>query len=215
MFKKILFTILAVGIAFCVYAEDEIPNFEEDSVPIINNEFRLVRDDVDDLEAVDTATGTRLDTLEAEPHVVVQIVYAQSGEVVAITGNIPSDDTKPRNTEGTEVMTLAITPTSATNRLRFEMVMCVACTTSEDRTTLALFQDSTVDAIAAVQAVPNITAVEAIPFPHNMVAGTISSTTFKVRIGSVTNNATLNGEAGTRKLGGIMASNMTITEYEV
>lgn len=131
------------------------------------------------------------------------------------TGVIPNDDTIPQNTEGNEFITLAYTPTSATNRLQIRAFMYVS-TSLQDSSTMALFQDTTADALAATKTTsgyggaPNTIALE-----HDMVAGTTSSTTFKIRCGATAGTTYLNSDAnsGARKLGGVASSRLTIMEY--
>ena len=148
----------------------------------------------------------------------VQVVAYQTGAVATGTGTIPSDDTIPQNTEGDEYMTLAITPTSATNKLRIDVTLQVANSNTASVIYGALFQDSTADAIASSFGGRNATAgaqVE-ISFTHYMTAGTTSSTTFKVRAGSfLAGTTTLNGLAGSRIHGGVMASSIIISEIQV
>jgi len=48
-----------------------------------------------------------------------------------------------------------------------------------------------------------------------MTAGTTSATTFKFRVGINSGTFTFNGYSGGRKLGGVAASSMTITEIAV
>jgi len=57
---------------------------------------------------------------------VVQMVSTQTGALQTDTTTIPADDTIPQNTEGFEVMTLAITLKSATNKLEIDVVANVA-----------------------------------------------------------------------------------------
>ena len=149
---------------------------------------------------------------------IVQIVNVQDGAVATGTTIIPLDDTIPQNTEGDEYMSLAITPTSATNILQIDVVAHAANSNNLSSTqSAALFQDSTTDAIAAAisgrNAVAN--ASSEIAFTHRMVAGTTNTTTFKLRIGSSTaGTTTFNGASGSRLFGGVMASSMTITEIQ-
>src|SRR3990167_11416304 len=78
----------------------------------------------------------------------VQVVNTQTGAVATGTTVLPNDDTIPQNTEGDEYMTLAITPTNASNKLRIEVV--VQCSGSLlALAAMALFQDSTANALAA------------------------------------------------------------------
>ena len=115
----------------------------------------------------------------------VQMQYATTTTSGSGTTTIPYDDTIPQNTEGSEMMTVSITPDDATNLLIIDAFVpdCVASTGVN--TIFALFQDSTADALQATAT--NIALNTAYPssmvLRHIMVAGTTSSTTFKLRYG--------------------------------
>ncbi len=147
--------------------------------------------------------------------VVVQVVQTETGAVATGTALIPLDDTIPQNTEGTQFMSLAITPTNASNKLRIDVTAVFACSVLQTFIGVALFQDSTANALAAViqevfVADGNVTAT----FSHYMTAGTTNATTFKVRIGANggASTITFNGRVAGRLYGGAMASSITITE---
>lgn len=144
---------------------------------------------------------------------VVQVVNTQTGAVATGATSIPLDDTIPQNTEGDEYMTLAITPTSATNKLRIDVVW-FGSVASASEITVALFQDSTANALAATSSVQvTATGRSIITLTHYMTAGTTSATTFKVRAGpNAGATLTFNGMSGTRLYGGAAASSITITE---
>lgn len=151
------------------------------------------------------------------PHTsgIVQIVNVQSSSFVSCTTKMPCDDTVPQKTEGTEVMTLAITPTSATNKLKIEVIVQYATQTNNDEAAMALFQDTTADALkAGMGGLGNYTIRGPMTLTHYMTAGTTSETTFKVRMGAVTGNAGFNGITA-RRFGGVCASSITITEIKV
>lgn len=145
---------------------------------------------------------------------VVQVVNFQTGAVATGTATIPGDDSVPQNTEGTEFMTLAITPKSAGNTLKIDVVFCVGVSTA--RTPIvALFQDSTAAALAAAwETCSGSPSVAVIAFTHYMTAGVAGTpTTFKVRAGpDAAATITFNGISGGRIFGGVMASSITITE---
>jgi len=148
---------------------------------------------------------------------VVQSVTTQDGAVATGTTIIPKDDTIPQNTEGDEYLSATITPTSATNILRIEFVLNLASgATTFTGTTAALFQDSTADALAATWAARDSTAADArgvASLRYEMVSGTVSPTTFKVRAGTPgAGTTTVNGEAAGRLYGGVYYSSITITE---
>lgn len=146
---------------------------------------------------------------------VVQVVNFQTGAVATGTTSIPHDDTIPQNTEGDEYMTLAITPKSASNKLIIDVIF-QGTMTANGPVTVALFQDSTANALAAVAQHPgSASIVQSIALRHNMTAGTTSATTFKVRAGAAgAATTTFNGASGGRKFGGVSASSITITEIK-
>lgn len=149
--------------------------------------------------------------VQASSAKVIQVVNVQSGAVATGTTIIPSDDTIPQITEGTEYITLAITPTSATSKLLIQVVW-MGSTTSPS-CTIALFQDATANALAATISSAPASQLTTLPLNYFMTAGTTSSTTFRLRFGS--SNAattTTNGQAGGRFYGGVSSTSMTITE---
>ena len=146
---------------------------------------------------------------------IVQIVNTQTGAVATGTTLIPNDDTIPLSGEGNQYMTLAITPTNVNNKLKIDVVF-VGSSNVDNSLGVALFQDATTNAIAAVWSYIAIGTYITITFSHYMAAGTTSATTFRVRAGGHgAGTTTFNGQAGGRIYGGVMASSITITEIGV
>lgn len=146
---------------------------------------------------------------------VVNIVNTQVTSTATGTTVIPFDDTIPQNTEGDEYMSLSITPTSATNTLYIDVVFVCSLSSAQDFT-IALFQDSITNAIAALpENVNGASVTRTTAFRYKMTAGTTSPTTFKVRAGGVTGTLRFNGSFGARLYGGVCTSSITITEIEV
>lgn len=159
---------------------------------------------IDKIDAIDAAV------LAAS--VVVQAVRTSDVALATGTTVMPIDDTIPQITEGDEYVTLAITPTSATNILVIDFTGFFSSSVTAG-SAVALFQDTTADAIAAVS-VPNYASAWPITFRHTMEAGTTSETTFKIRAGvGASGTLTFNGTGGARLFGGIAVSSMTIMEY--
>lgn len=116
--------------------------------------------------------------------------------------------------EGDQYITSTITPTFAGNRLLIELVMSGGESTNVGHT-VALFQDSTASAIAAVPGVNGATSPNSLvdTLRHEMAAGTTSATTFKVRAGlDSAGTYTFNGENSARLYGGVIASSLRVTE---
>jgi len=127
------------------------------------------------------------------------------------------DDSAPTNSEGDEFFTKAITPSNTSNLLRIDVVVWCGSSSATDKPIVALYQDSTSASLnSAVVEGPNLDSVPvAAFFTHWMTAGTTSSTTFKIRAGSTNGSTfTINGAAGSRVLGGVLTSSMTITEIK-
>jgi len=160
------------------------------------------------LPAID---GSALTNLSAGK--VLQVVSYRASNVGTTTSTIPMDDTVPQISEGTEYMTLAITPTSASSKL-FIQVYFYGQMSPGNWYTWALFQDSTANALAAQRAYQaTSTAGFTESLNHYMTAGTTSATTFRLRVGSG-GTFSFNSDNGSRLYGGVMASGITITEIE-
>jgi hypothetical protein len=145
---------------------------------------------------------------------IVQVVNTQTGSVATCSTIIPYDDTIPQITEGDQVMSLAITPKSVSNKLKIDVVAHVSATPSTSMT-VALFQDSTANALASGFTISYYNdEIVNIKFTYFMSAGTVSSTTFKVRAGTGTGTLTFNGYGGNRIHGGVLTSSITITEIQ-
>lgn len=149
---------------------------------------------------------------------VQQKLSSIDGAVHTGSTQIPLDDTIPQNTEGDQYLSLTITPKSATSKLVIDVVLVASHNLgSANNIIMALFQDSTANALAATYAASSAQFEAAtVPLRYVMTSGTTSATTFKVRAG--TNLAavlTVNGVSSARLLGGVSASSITITEIGV
>jgi hypothetical protein len=112
-------------------------------------------------------------------------------------------------------MTQAITPKSATNRLSIEAtVMCSSSVANQ--ITVALFKDATANALAANALYQSsITGLISIKLSHDVLAGSVSSATYRIRLGQESaGTISFNGQGGVRRFGGITVSNIKITEYK-
>lgn len=146
---------------------------------------------------------------------VVQAVNVQDGAVATGSTTMPVDDTIPQITEGDEYMTLAITPKATSNLLLITVDMQLASdSVGDDRTSAALFQDTTANALASAMKQDMGTDLSyRIHFSHKMTAGTVSSTTFRARAGgAAAGTTTFNGFGAARKHGDVISSSITILE---
>jgi hypothetical protein len=155
--------------------------------------------------------------LKAAAGFAVQEVNVTTTAVATGTTVIPIDDTIPQISEGTEFMTLAITPKSTTNILVIQVITLISNSAANQDMVSALFQDATASALAMGYAYqPTGTALSQIMITHAMIAGTTSTTTFRVRSGAKNAGTTsFNGSAGLRLFGASVKSSIVITEYKV
>lgn len=147
----------------------------------------------------------------------VQVVEATPYTTYSSTSTIiPNDDTIPQNTEGAEFLTVTITPTSASNRLRIEVDAPVMAPSGAIYIIGAIFQDSTANALAVSSITPGVTNyLQSMRISHEMAAGTTSATTFKLRIGPSGGTVYINGISTGRLFGGAGAIRMRVTEIKV
>lgn len=146
--------------------------------------------------------------------VVSQTGQVSTASVTTGTTQIPLDNTIPQNTEGDQVMTASITPKSATSFLYITVVLNFGFSVSPAAVTVALFQDSTANALGAgASFIGNVGVPQQLVLQFIMISGTTSSTTFKVRAGGNTaGTITFNGAAGAGLFGGALLSSITIRE---
>jgi len=146
---------------------------------------------------------------------VVQVVGAQTGAVATTTTIMPFDDTIPQITEGAEFLTRSITPTSATSKLRIDVVLNASCSVIS-YITVGIFRDATATALAASSKYGVAGSYEQVVMSFLVDAGSTSATTFRLRAGMHTaGTLTVNGDGGARRLGGAMSTTMTVTEIKV
>jgi hypothetical protein len=113
-------------------------------------------------------------------------------------------------------MTQAFTPTSATNKLII-IANIHYSNSAATEAVVALFQDSTAGALACVcDFTGGNNQQTTTTLVHEMTDGTVSATTFKIRVGGQTaGTMTFNGNGSGRLYGGTSASTLTILEVSV
>ena len=145
---------------------------------------------------------------------VIQRLLSSSTALVTGATTMPFDDSIPQSGEGVQMLTQAITPRHAADLLFISHVGMYSPSASGNMG-VALFQDSTANALAAVACTVNgANEVFTIPLIYQMQAGTTSSTTFKIRAGHASGSIAMNGQGGaaTRLYGGVAYSGLAITE---
>jgi hypothetical protein len=144
----------------------------------------------------------------------VQRVRTATGAYSSASTVFATADTIPVNTAGDQYMRQAITPVSSANILEILARSYFSEGSAGGREGMALFQDATANALTAGyfdSAGANL--MYTIDLQHEMLAATISLTTFKIRMGNAAGNATqFNGISGARTLGGVSNSFIRVRE---
>lgn len=151
-----------------------------------------------------------------KPGELVQRVVTDTTSVISISAAIPPDNTIPQQSEGTEIVTVPITITSAANVLFHDVLMNCGVTTSAAHFILALFKDATANAIAsqAIGSGGGVAVFAQATARHRSLAGSAGSTTFKVR-GGTDGTVHVNGHptGGGGLFGGTVNSFYTVDEF--
>lgn len=145
----------------------------------------------------------------------LQTQVGQTTSLVTCSTAMFLDDTIPQNTEGNEVTTVAIQPSNSSNTLVITVTAPFAHSGSGFLIG-AIFQDSTANAIAAGTASLATSGETGLfALQYKMTAGTTSSTTFKLRMGTTSGTVYVNGvPAGTRAFGGVSTASIKVEEIK-
>ena len=152
----------------------------------------------------------------AEGPKLLQQVNYQSGGMQTGTTIFPEDDTIPQNSEGSEFMTLAITPKSATSTLVMDVQVFYSQSVGT-RSGTGIFKDSDADALAFTSNFcDDATMMTNMHLNYSEVSGNTTARTYKVRCGNIATAGTFtfNGQSGARKFGGTILSTFRIIEID-
>ena len=143
----------------------------------------------------------------------VQRLRSTTGAVATGTTASSVADSVPTSSQGDQYMSQAVTPASSANILEIG-IQAILSNSNNVAIIGALLQDSVANALIAADFVQAGAASESIlRLDHEMLAATLSATTFKFRAGGTTGNATtFNGRSGARQLGGAYNSYIRIRE---
>lgn len=145
-----------------------------------------------------------------------QLVSSSSSTATSTTAIIPYDNTIPQNTEGTELVTVSITPKSASSKLVIEIdIPLIGITAVAQFFIGAFFVDSTANAIAASAAsIDATTEPQTFRLRTVVSSGSTSARTYKFRYGSSggTQALVLQLSGAAQKFGAIDEYVMTVTE---
>jgi|GEM_PF-3562033 len=152
---------------------------------------------------------------------VIQRVYAENRAYIVSSAYIPHDDTIPQITEGLEVLSATITPTSATSKLRITSTVNLGGANATSYVSAAFRSDSA-NAVAIGQSNSNGSSRGLIQTIIDFItpAETTSPLTISVRVGNSGAWFYINGDSGNsaspamRFFGGASVCTLTVEELE-
>ena len=143
----------------------------------------------------------------------VQIIEATRTTKLHITTAMALAVTAPVKTEGGEVVTVSITPTSATSVLLVDATIHVSCDSNGSKMMISLFKDTDTDAVSTSWGTAvNNGDINTLTLHYRVAAGSTTARTYKIRAGSDTSNVTINGIADTLYFGGTLISSIRVAE---
>lgn len=146
--------------------------------------------------------------------VIVDRAYAEYATSAGISATIPADDTIPQSGEGTQILSVSITPKTTTNRLRIRAFIAGAHGTASGAVTGAIFSSASANALRATIINANATAnlFASFALEHEYVPGSTSALTISVRVGPSGGTFYTNGNNSGRFLGGASACTLVVEE---
>lgn len=140
----------------------------------------------------------------------LQATYAANAD---LSTAIPADDTVPLIGEGTEVLTLAITPASASNKILC-LVQLWGATITNVIVTAALFRGSTCINATGLGGNTGGSGVQDMTINHLDSPASASAQTYSVRVGPASGTTRLNGQTSGRLYGGTSVCTLTLMEIK-
>lgn len=145
---------------------------------------------------------------------IVQRTHSALSSVVAVSADIPVDDTVPQNTEGTQVLSHSHTPMAQNNKLLIRVNLLISTAGGTPSAVVGLFRSGQASAIAAT--VVDGPVFASVTLEAEVAAPGTSAITFTVRVGNGGGTVYVNGDnSGTRLFNTISKSTITVEELKV
>lgn len=146
---------------------------------------------------------------------VLDSAYAEYATYSNTSAVLPADDTIPQNTEGTELLSVAITPKSTSSKLYCVWEGMFAHGTSGQNIAVAMFRNGVANAIAATaETSTSGSPLQKLSDSVEISPSTTSEVTISVRYGTGGSGTVyVNGGAGSRTFGGV--AKVTLKVFEI
>jgi hypothetical protein len=199
----------ALGVA----AQSDVDTLSSD-VAAIQGQITDVGGTLGALAGLDTIARDQLGTGFGSVIIQRALVDSETG-VITCSGTIPYDNSIPQNSEGTEILSGSFTPKSASSLLEMEIIV-PATISATNMATIALFRDTTADALNAAFERFDSANMRTIILKHYMSSWGTSASTLAVRGGGSAGTLYANGNSsGTRVGGGVLTALLRVTEHLV
>jgi hypothetical protein len=147
------------------------------------------------------------------------VVQSVVGTYVAnadLTTVLPLDDTIPQNTEGVQIISVSITPRTASNKLRARF-QAFGGMAAAGHICCALFRNAIAGAIcASAERVDAVSFANPIELEWEYTPGVITAETLVIRVGpGAAGTVRLNGFSSGRLFGGVAAATLVVEEIQV
>lgn len=129
-----------------------------------------------------------------------------------LTTTIPLDDTVPTNTEGTEVLTASLTPSSASNKVRVRFTGYFGSATAQTVIAALYIDTGAAVRVAACFIAAGGTVPLSLEYEHT--PGDTSSHTYKLRVGGSAGTVRMNGSSSARFFGGTSGATLVAEEIK-
>ena len=146
---------------------------------------------------------------------VLDSAYAEYATYSNTSAVLPSDDTIPQNTEGTELLSVAITPKSTSSKLYCVWEGMFGHGTSNQNIAVAMFRNGVANAIAATaETSTSGSPLQKLSDSVEISPSTTSEVTISVRYGTGGSGTVyVNGGSGSRTFGGV--AKVTLKVFEI
>jgi hypothetical protein len=175
-------------------------------------DIAIVTQDAGDNVKVVSYTKANGQAIVSSAQVVRQVLQTTYATNADLTVAIPYDDTVPTSTEGTQILSQAITPADNTNK-----ILCQVAVWGQGVTPAlmiaALFRGTTCINVAAIR--QNTAIIGPVVFSFLDSPASASAQTYSVRVGPDTGGTVrLNGDTTQRFFGGASVCTLTLSEIE-
>lgn len=146
----------------------------------------------------------------------IQSAYAEYTTNADLSALIPLDDTIPQVTEGTQILSVTITPHSTTNRVRVRF-QCQFQHASPSNVIAAVFVNGAANALVT-EFTTNANSggyATQLVLEKEHVPGSTAAQTYTVRIGPQSGTIRLNGSTAGRLFGGSSVATLVVEEIAV